>query len=101
MTGAGSSCLAGLMRVALILMLSFSVLCVDPYSEVAAIISVDEAADVADHTPPSTSDPDDIQIRAAVHRAPDLQFEYLSAERLKLARNWRVACVFEARGPPA
>ena len=101
MTGVGSSCLAAVMRLALILVLSFSVVCVDPYSDVAAIVSVDEATDVADHSSPSTSDPDAVQTYIVVHTAPDRQFEYLSAERLKLARNWRVACVFEARGPPA
>jgi hypothetical protein len=103
MTGAGLSCLQILARFALVLMLCVSVVCVafDPYSEVAVIASVDEAADFADGSIPANTDLDDMQVRLAKGETPDLRFDDLCAERLESTRNSRVVGGFEARGPPA
>ena len=102
MTGAGLSCLEILARFAAVLLLCVSVVCVafDPYSEVAVIVSMDEAADLADSVTPTPPDPDDAPVRLASEQAPEFRFVDLCAERSEPTLNWRFICVFEARGPP-
>ena len=94
-------------RIFVVLCVSFVVVASvlpDPLPQVAASMDIDDLALAIDPLafgPNGNLDPAKIPVPNVVARVPDLRFDDLRAARLASACNWRVSCVFEARGPPA
>ena len=102
MNGADLSCRALLLRVAVVLLLSACVASAvaEPFVDVAMSTDLDDTAEVVVVAVADTASAANVA-REASDKVPDFHFDDLRAERLASSHNWRVACVFEARGPPA
>ena len=101
MSVAGSSCRDLLIRVAVVLVLSVSVVSAiaDPLAQIAVASDVDEAGKVTFVFTPDL-DPEGANVPRVASRVPDFRFDDLRAARQASSHDWRVACAFEARGPP-
>ena len=102
MSVVGQSCRDLIVRVAVVLVLSVSVISAiaDPLAQIAVAADVDDVGKMAFAFTPDL-DPDDATIPLVVGPIPDFRFDDQRAERLASSHEWRVSFAFEARGPPA
>lgn len=101
MSVAGLGCRDLMMRVLLVLALSVSVVSAiaDPLAQLAVASDVDDASKIAFAFTPDL-DPEEAALPEITTKVPDFRFDDLRAERQASSHEWRVACAFEARGPP-
>jgi len=101
MSVAGLSCRDFIMRIAIVLALSVSVISAiaDPFAQVAVAADVDDPAKMAFAFTPDP-DPEDVTLPLLAVGVPDFRFDDQRAERLASSHEWRVSIAFEARGPP-
>ena len=97
----GLACRDLVMRVAVVLVLSVSVVgaIADPLAQIAVAADVDDAGKMAFAFTPDL-DPDDAKTPQCVGAVPDFRFDDQRAARLASSHEWRVSFAFEARGPP-
>jgi hypothetical protein len=102
MNGADLFCRDLLVRVAVVLLLSACAASAiaEPFIDVAMSADLIDTDDVACVAAADTASATNVA-RETSDQVPDFHFDDLRAERLASSHNWRVACVFEARGPPA
>ena len=98
---AGFACRDLMMRVFVVLALSISVVSAiaDPLAQIAIASDTDDASRMAFAFTPDL-DPEEATVPQITSRIPDFRFDDLRAERQASSHEWRVACAFEARGPP-
>ncbi len=101
MSVAGLSCRDLVMRIAVVLVLSVSVVTsiANPLEQPAVAADVDDVGKMAFAFTPDL-DPEDATIPQIVGAIPDFRFDDQRAERLASSHEWRVSFAFEARGPP-
>ena len=101
MSVAGLSCRDLVVRVAVVLVLSVSVVSgiADPLEQPAVATDIDDAGKMAFAFTPDL-DPEDATIPLVIGAIPDFRFDDQRAERLASSHDWRVSFAFEARGPP-
>ena len=97
----GLSCRDLLMRICVVLVLSVSVIgaIADPLAQLAVAADVDDLGKMPIAFTPDL-DPEEAMVPQMAERVPDFRFDDLRAERQASSHEWRVACAFEARGPP-
>ena len=101
MSVVGLSCRELVMRVAIVLALSVSVVSAiaDPLAQIAVAADVDDAVKMTFAFTPDL-DPEDAALPQLADGVPDFRFDDQRAERLASSHEWRVSFAFEARGPP-
>ena len=101
MSVAGLSCRDFIMRICVVLVLSVSVVSAiaDPLAQLAVAADLDDAGKMAFAFTPDL-DPEEATVPQLAERIPDFRYDDLRAERQASSHEWRVACAFEARGPP-
>ena len=97
----GLSCRDLVMRICVVLVLSVSVVSAiaDPLAQLAVATDVDDAGKFTFAFTPDL-DPEEATVPQITTKIPDFRFDDLRAERQASSHEWRVACAFEARGPP-
>lgn len=101
MSVAGLSCRDFIMRIAIVLALSISVVgaIADPLAQIAVAADVDDTVKLTFAFTPDL-DPEDATLPQIIVGVPDFRFDDQRAERLASSHEWRVSFAFEARGPP-
>ena len=101
MSVAGLSCRDLVMRLALVLVLSVSVVTAiaDPLAQLAVAADMDDTGKMTFAFTPDL-DPEGSIVPQLAAKIPDFRFDDLRAARQASSHEWRVACAFEARGPP-
>ena len=101
MSVAGSSCRDLVMRIAVVLALSVCLVSAiaDPLPQLAVSADADDAGKMTFAFTPDL-DRDEPSVPQVASKVPDFRFDDLRAERQASSHEWRVACAFEARGPP-
>jgi hypothetical protein len=101
MSVAGLSCRDLVMRLALVLVLSVSVVTAiaDPLAQLAVAADMDDTGKMTFAFTPDL-DPEEATVLRFAAKIPDFRFDDLRAARQASSHEWRVACAFEARGPP-
>ena len=97
----GLSCRDLIMRVAVVLVLSVSIVSAiaDPLAQLAVATDVDDSGKMTFAFTPDL-DPEEATVPHITPKSPDFRFDDLRAERQASSHEWRVTCAFEARGPP-
>ena len=101
MSVAGLACRDLMMRLFVVLALSISVVSAiaDPLAQLAVASDADDANKMAFAFTPDL-DPEEATLPQIAAKIPNFRFDDLCAERQASSHEWRVACAFEARGPP-
>ncbi len=101
MSVVGSSCRDLFVRTVVVLVLSVCLVSAiaDPLAQLAVAADADEAGKMTFAFMPDL-DRDGPSIPQVASKVPDFRFDDLRAERQASSHEWRVACAFEARGPP-
>ena len=101
MSVAGLSCREFIMRIAVVLVLSVSILgaMAVPFAQLVVATDADDAGKMTYAFTPDL-DPEEAIVPQLAERTPDFRYDDLRAARQASSHEWRVASAFEARGPP-
>jgi hypothetical protein len=101
MSVAGLSCRDLVLRVIVVLGVSVAVASAiaDPFAQLAVAADLDDAGKMTFPFMPDL-DPAQSTVPQVAAKVPDFRFDDLRAARQASSHEWRVACAFEARGPP-